>query len=135
MEEVKQIICTLIIPEKYYLELKNEIKEIFSKEKKSYKTQFPADAEESTFLGEYIQAFCEVVLIEGNPKYGITEDTLIETELFKLGDSEKNYCILIDIKSSESKKIANDILYFTEVSQNLGNYTFELLGDQTMFLD
>jgi len=133
MEKITQIICTLLIPKKYYLELTDEVKEIFTEQDGLYSTQFPADAEENTFLGEFIQAFCEVVLISNNPKYEITEECVLSTEMLKLGPTEKSYCILINIKYPGSDKIHNDILYFQEVSQSLGYYTFELLGDQTLF--
>ena len=132
MNELKEIICTLIIPRKFYQELTDEMKEMFENEKGDYVTTFPAETVDSTFLGEYIQAFCEVVLIEGNPKYEVSEDTEVKTELYKLGNSEKKYCMLVDIKYSGSDKVYNDILYFNEISQSLGYYTFELLGDQTM---
>lgn len=133
MEQIKKIVCTLIIPEKFYTELNDEVKELFVENEGSYSAQFPADAEENTFLGEYIQAFCEVVLIINNPKYEFTEECELSTELLKLGDTEKSYCLLINIKYPGSEKIHNDILYFQEVSQSLGYYNFELLGDQTLF--
>lgn len=133
MEEIKQIICTLIIPKKIYMELTEEVKEIFVEKDGAYSIQFPADAEENSFLGEYIQAFCEVVLIQNNPKYEITNDCVLKTELLKLGASEKSYCLLINIQYPGSDKIHHDILNFQEVSQSLGYYTFELLGDQTFF--
>ncbi len=133
MEEIKQIICTLIIPKKIYRQLTDEIQEIFVEKAGSYSTQFPADAEENTFLAEYIQAFCEVVLIQGNPKYEITEECVLTTELLKQGSTEKDYCMIIDIQYPGSDKVFHEILSFMEVSQSLGYYTFELLGDQTLF--
>ncbi|MFA9376546.1 MAG: hypothetical protein ACERKZ_07310 [Lachnotalea sp.] len=133
MEEIKQILCTLIIPRKIYRELNEEVKEIFVQKNGSYATEFPADAEENTFLGEYIQAFCEVVLISNNPKYEITEECQLSTELLKLGSSEEDFNLLVNIQYPGSDKVHHDILVFQEVSQSLGYYTFELLGDQTLF--
>lgn len=133
MEEIKEIICTLIIPKKIYMELTEEIREIFVEKEGLYSTQFPADAEENTFLGEYIQAFCEEVLIKYNPKYEITDDCTISSELLKLGPSERAYSLLISIQYPGSNQEHHDILYFQEVSQSLGYYTFEMLGDQTLF--
>lgn len=133
MEKVEKIICTLVIPNKYYQELSSEVKDIFSWENGRYYTEFPADAEEGNFLGEYLQAFCEVVLIMNNPKYGITEDCELSTELLKIGQTEENFMLLINIKYPGSEKIYNDILVFQEVEQKLGYYSFELIGDQTVF--
>ena len=133
MEKLEQILCTLLIPKKIYMELNDEVKELFTYEDGIYSTQFPADADENTFLGEYIQAFCEVVLIINNPKYEVNDDCEVSTDLLKLGPSEESFCLLINIKYSGSDKTHHDTLYFQEVSQSLGYYTFELLGDQTLF--
>jgi hypothetical protein len=133
MEKLKQILCTLIIPNKNYMELTEEVKELFTMEDGYYSTQFPADAEEDSFLGEFLQAFCEVVLIINNPKYEVTDDCVLSTELLKLGPTEESYCLQVNIKYPGADKIYHDTLYFKEVSQSLGYYTFELLGDQTIF--
>jgi hypothetical protein len=133
MEKIKQILCTLIIPKKFYMELTEEVKELFVEHAGSYSTEFPADAEENTFLGEFIQAFCEVVLIINNPKYEVTDDCKLSTELLKLGNSEESFNLLINIQYPGSDTLHHDILVFQEVSQRLGYYTFELLGDQTFF--
>lgn len=133
MEKINQILCTLVIPYKNYLELTEEVRELFTEEDGLYSARFPADAKEHTFLGEYIQAFCEIVLIESNPKYEVTEECEVSTELLKLGPSEESYCLLVSIRYPGSDKIFHDNLYFQEVTQSLGYYTFELLGDQTLF--
>lgn len=133
MEKLQKIICTLIIPNKYYQELNNDIKEIFIWKDARYYTEFPADVQEESFLGEYIQAFCEVVLIINNPKYGITKECKLHTELLKLGQTEEVFSLLMNIQYKGSNKNYHDILVFQEVSQKLGYYTFELLGDQTVF--
>ncbi|WP_033168677.1 hypothetical protein [Clostridium sp. KNHs205] len=133
MDEAKKIVCTLIIPGKIYRELKAEVRELFVEEEGVYSVQFPADTPENTFLGEFICAFCEVVLIMNNPKYEVTEECQLSTELLRFGTSEESYCLLVNIKYPGSEKVHHDTLYFKEVSQSLGFYTFELLGDQTLF--
>jgi hypothetical protein len=133
MDEVKKIVCTIIIPGKIYRELKEEVRELFVEEEGLYSAQFPADTTENTFLGEFICAFCEVVLIMNNPKYEVTEECQLSTELLRFGTSEESYCLLVNIKYPGSDKVHHDTLYFKEVSQSLGFYTFELLGDQTLF--
>ncbi|WOO35060.1 hypothetical protein R2R35_14775 [Anaerocolumna sp. AGMB13020] len=133
MDEAKKIVCTLIIPSKIYRELKAEVRELFAEEEGVFSVQFPADTAENTFLGEFICAFCEVVLIMNNPKYEITEECQLSTELLRFGTSEESYCLLVNIKYPGSDKVHHDTLYFKEVSQSLGFYTFELLGDQTLF--
>lgn len=133
MESIKQISCTLIIPKQIYKELNEETKAIFAEQKGSYSTEFPAEAEENTFLGEYLQAFCEVVLVINNPKYEVTDDCEVSTELLSLDHSEESFNLLVTIQYPGSDKLHHDILLFQEVSQSLGYYTFELLGDQTLF--
>lgn len=133
MKKENEIICTLILPRKYYLELSEEIRGIFEEQGGKYQTQFPADAEEDSFLGEYLQAFCEVVLIMNNPKYQVTEQCLVKSQLLKMGSSEEQFSMLVDIKYPEEQDPHNEVLVFQEVSQSLGYYTFELLGDQRIF--
>lgn len=133
MDAVEQILCTLIIPSKFYLELTDDVKELFIQDDGYYSAQFPADTTEDTYLGEYIKAFCEVALIINNPKYEITEACELSSELLKFGQSEESYSLLITIKYPGSDKEYNDVLFFKEISQSLGYYTFELLGDQTLF--
>ncbi len=133
MEEVKKIICTLLIPRDIYMELNSQIQELFVEDGSFYATDFPADAEEGTFLGEYLQAFCEVVLIMNNEKYEVTNESSLKTELFKLGQTEDSFCMLIDITYPDSDKVYHDALYFQEISQSLGKYCFKLLGDQKLF--
>lgn len=133
MKEIKEIVCTLIVPGKIYRELTDEVKEIFVEDEGIYSAKFSADTAENTFLGEFICAFCEVVLIMNNPKYEVTEDCHLSTELLRFGTSEESYCLLINIKYPGSEKEHHDTLYFKELSQSLGFYTFELLGDQTLF--
>lgn len=133
MKEIKQILCKLTIPGQYYNELSEEVKELFIENDGYYSAEFPAETEREEFLGEYIQAFCEVVLIIKNPKYQITEDCEIETKLLKLGQSEESFSLLVNISYPGVNKSYHDILVFQETAQSLGYYSFELLGDQTMF--
>lgn len=133
MEQKNNILCTLLIPLKIYRELKEEVKEIFVEDEGLYAAQFPADSTENSFLGEFICAFCEVVLICNNPKYEVTSECELNTELLRFGTSEETYCLLVSIKYPGSDKVHHDTLYFREVSQSLGFYTFEMLGDQTLF--
>ncbi len=68
-----------------------------------------------------------------NPKYEVTNDCVLSTELLKLGASEESYGLLINIQYPKSGQLHHDILYFRKVSQSLGDYTFELLENQKFF--
>ncbi|SFR64618.1 hypothetical protein [Anaeromicropila populeti] len=133
MEKTEQIVCTLRIPKQIYMELTEGARELFIEQAGGYSTVFPADTREDDFLGEFIQAFCEVVLVINNPKYEVTDDCKVSTELLALGQSEKSFSMLVNIQYPGSEKIYHDILAFQEISQSPGKYVFELLGDQTFF--
>ena len=134
MEENQTFNCRLYLPDTHYKQLKAEIKDIFTKAKGSnmYFTDFPAGFEGGD-LGEYITAFIEIALISGNDKYEIADDTEVSCEMFKLGQTEKNFSIIVTIKYSNSDKDFNEILNFNKLEETDDYFSFELMGDQTMF--
>lgn len=133
-DSASSITCQLFIPAKYYAELKEDTKELFKEASPGYYfSEFPAEVEDSSFLGEFLTAFCEVALIMGNPKYEYTEECELHSELLKLGTDEKSFNLLVTIQYPGTDSSFHDILIFKEKEQSLGFYSFELLGDQTIF--
>lgn len=126
--------CKLFIPASYYLALNTNGKALFDQDEYGhYFADFPAEVDNQRYLGECLVAFCEVSLILANPKYEITKDCDLHCELLKLGQDEKTYNLLLTIVYPNSANVFHDILVFQEKEQYLGFYSFELLGDQTLF--
>jgi len=69
-----------------------------------------------------------------NPKYEIDDDTDLSCELLKLGKSESSFNLLINIKYPSVEDTFNDILLFKECEVEEFLYSFELIGDQRMFM-
>lgn len=134
MKERSHFICRLYIPKKYYNELNVEGRSLFIKAEDSnmYFVEFPAGFDRGDFY-EYITAFCEVSLIMLNDKYCITDDTILSCEVFKLGKTNKNFSLLISIKYPDHKNEFHDFLNFNALEEKENYFSFELLGDQTMF--
>lgn len=131
---VSPITCQLFVSSKFYLELNEHVKELFKEADSGfYFAEFPAEVENSSYLGEYLIAFCEVVLIIANPKYEYTDQCELNCELMKLGTDESSFNLLISIRYPGVASTFHDILIFKEREQRIGFYAFELLGDQTMF--
>jgi hypothetical protein len=128
------ITCRLYIPQKYYAKLNDKAKEIFIDDNLGlYYSEFTANVTDKSYLGEFIIAYCEVSLIMNNPAYELTPECDLHCELLKLGHDENHYNLLIDIKYPDIQETFHDILLFKEREQHLGFYSFELLGDQTLF--
>jgi len=134
MSTITNITCHLYIPQKYYIQLNSNIRELFKSDDSGfYFSEFPADVPEDGFLGEYLVAYCEVSLIMGNPKYHLKEECDLQCELLKLGHDENAFNLLITITYPGVQQTFHDILVFKEREQRPGFYSFELSGDQTMF--
>lgn len=125
----------IYISAEYLSELKPEASEIFIESEKGskYYAEFPAEIEEQEYLGEYIIACCETLLIMMNPKYEVNENTELNCELLKLGKTEKSFNLLVSIKYPIVNEEFHDILVFQECEVEEFLYSFELLGDQRMF--
>lgn len=133
-QTVSTITCRLYIPAKYLTELNDSTKELFQTTPSGdYYSEFPAEVEDSSYLGANIIAYCEVVLITGNPKYEYTDECALQCELLKLGSDETSFNLLVNIKYPNHDSTFHDLLIFKEREQRLGFYSFELLGDQTLF--
>ena len=134
MDTCTTVNCKLFIPASNYLVLNANGKSLFEQDEYGYYfAEFPANIDSQHYLGEYLVAFCEVSLIMANPKYEITKDCKLQCELLKLGSDEKAFNLLLTIKYPDSPKTFHDILVFHEKEQYPGFYSFELLGDQTLF--
>ncbi len=128
------ITCRLYLPLKNYLLLSDKSKALFETEDNcEYFAEFPAPVTEDSFLGEYIIAFCEVALIMPDPKYQLTPECNLESQLLKLGQGEDYFNLLLTITYPSNSDTFHDILIFKEREQRLGYYSFELVGDQTVF--
>jgi len=128
------ITCQLYIPPKYYIQLEASIQQLFESDDLGfYYSEFPAVVAVDSYLGEYLVAYCEITLIMGNPKYQLSEECNLQCELLKLGQEEHAFNLLITIRYPGVQDNFYDILVFKEREQLLGFYSFELLGDQTMF--
>jgi len=126
----------LYISAEYLSELKPEASEIFTECESGsrYYAELPANIEEDEYLQDSIIACCETLLIMMNPKYEIDDDTDLSCELLKLGKSESSFNLLINIKYPSVEDIFNDILLFKECEVEEFLYSFELIGDQRMFM-
>lgn len=134
MNSLTTITCQLYIPSRYYKELNQNVRELFTPDDFGfYVTEFPANVEDSSYLGEFLTAFCEVSLIMANPKYEYTDKCSLNCELLKVGTDESSFNLFVSIQYPDVDSTFHDILIFKEREQRLGFYSFELLGDQTMF--
>jgi hypothetical protein len=134
MTNITNITCQLYIPQKYYLQLDSNMQELFKSDDLGfYYSGFPADIRDDSYLGEYLIAYCEIALIMGNPKYQLTDECDLQCELLKLGQDENAFNLLVTIHYPGVSESFHAILVFKEREQRPGFYSFELLGDQTMF--
>jgi len=126
----------LNISAQYLSELKSEASEIFTEceSGSKYYVELPANIEEGEYLQDSIIACCETLLIMMNPKYEIDDDTELSCELLKLGKSESSFNLLINIKYPSVENTFHDILLFKECEVEEFLYSFELIGDQRMFV-
>jgi len=126
----------LYISAEYLSELKPEASEIFTecKSGSKYYVELPANIDEGEYLQDSIIACCETLLVMMNPKYEIDDNTELSCELLKLGKSESSFNLLINIKYPSVENTFNDILLFKECEVEEFLYSFELIGDQRMFV-
>ncbi len=134
-EIISEMKCKLFIGRKHYLELDEEHKLLYQLEGSNYVVEFPAILEEGITLGDSVLALVEAAFLEGNTKYEISDDTKVSTELYKLGQTDISFNILVTIqyKAEKYKKKHYEMLVFTEKELSNTCYSFELIGDQTMF--
>lgn len=134
MDKQSDFTCRLYIPGSYYKELNADGQALFEKASDSsmYFADFPAGFDGGDFY-EYITAFCEISLIMSNDKYGITDDTHLTCEIYKLGKTDKTFTLLVTIKHPDQTQEHHDLLNFNKLEEKEGYFSFEFLGDQRMF--
>ncbi|SHJ34197.1 hypothetical protein [Parasporobacterium paucivorans] len=134
MKNDSTVTCRLYIPQKNHEKLNEEGREVFTKADDSslYFTDFAAGFDGGS-LYECIIAFCEVCLLTLNDVYGIKEDTDLKTEIFKLGQTDKTFSLLSTIKYAGNEKEYHEMLNFNRLEVRDDFFSFELLGDQSMF--
>ncbi len=127
--------CKLYIDTNYYDKLNEAGKALFDHEACSnlFYTTFPAELENDSDLSECITAFCEVGLILFNDQYHITDDTDLSCEIFHLGQAKHLFTLVITIKYPNNDELFHDMMTFEILSQDETQFSFKLLGDQTLF--
>ncbi len=133
MEIDNSFTCQLIIPHKYYIQLSEEGKKLYEEDRLGMKVALPMKLKDGITLADCIPAFIETVYLELNPKYRVTEDTLVRCELYKLGKTDEVFNLMISITYPESEKEFHELLIFHQVELSERLFCFELMGDQTMF--
>lgn len=125
--------CKLILPGKYYIQLTEEGKQLYSEKENGMEVTFPVDFMDGVTLADCVPAFVESVYLEFNSKYEIKEDTKVKCELYKLGKTQEVFNLLVSIRYPQHDKEFYELLIFNTVELSDKCFTFELIGDQTMF--
>ncbi|WP_310603349.1 hypothetical protein [Anaerosporobacter sp.] len=125
--------CKLVLPRKYYVQLAEEGKQLYEESPNGMEVAFPVELTEGITLADCVPAFVESVYLEFNPKYEITDSTEVTCELYKLGKTDEVFNLLVTITYPESEKEFHELLIFHQVELTEDCFTFELMGDQTMF--
>lgn len=133
--EIAKTKIRYIISSEYYSELDETGKELFQESKygSKYYAELPALIEDNDYLSDYIRAGVEVLIVICNPKYEITENTTLETEILRLSKDDKTFNLLVNIKHKDNNETFHDILIFKEKSNNEDCIEYEMIGDQRMF--
>lgn len=131
----QKVTIRLYIPAEYLSELKTEAAQVFTEADRGnrYYVELPAEIQENEYLGEYIIACCETLLIMMNPKYGVDETTELDCELLRLGKTQNVFNLLISIKYPSAEETLHDIMLFRECEIEEFLYSFEFIGDQRIF--
>lgn len=127
--------CKLYIDSSYYRKLNETGQSLFERAINSnlFYTTFPAELQADSDLVECIIAFCEVTLIALNDVYGITDDTKTSCEIFRFGQSENLFTLLITINYPNDDELYHDMMNFEILEDDENAFRFKLLGDQTLF--
>lgn len=125
--------CKMILPDKFYTQLNEEGKQLFEQSLEGFCAVFDAICEEGVTLGNCILSFCEVAYIGLNPKYKVEENTAVKCELYKTGKDDRMFSVLVSIEYQDVKEPYHELLIFAQRELTDSFYSFELVGDQTMF--
>ncbi len=129
----EELTCKMLLGKKFYEQLNKEGKKLFETTPEGFCASFQAFLQEGITLGNCVMSFCEVAYIGLNPKYKITEDTEVKCELYKTGREDKTFSILVTIQYQGDKELYHELLIFAQRELTDTLYSFELIGDQTMF--
>jgi len=121
----------LYLDRKHYEQLSEEGKSLYQNADDSLSVTFPTFLSDGVTLADCVLAFVESVYLEVNPKYGIQKETTVKSELYKLGNKDQVFNLLVTF--GEKKEEQHEILIFKRENLNDTEFAFSLVGDQTMF--
>ena len=133
-ENEKEIFtCKMFLGINFYVQLNDEGKEVFDLTPEGFCETFHPICEDGVTLGNCIMSFCEAAYIELNPKYQVGEETKVKCELYKNGKDDTTFSVLVTIEYREEKNPHHELLIFAQRQLTDSLYSFELVGDQSMF--
>ena len=132
-EEMQTFTCTMYLDRKFYEQLNSQGKEFYQYHKDGYYAQFPAVLEEGVTLGNCVMSFCEVAYLGFNDKYRTLEAKELKCELYKPGQEDQVFNVLVSITYPGDKQVYHELLIFTQMELTESSYSYKLIGDQTMF--
>jgi hypothetical protein len=131
--EVNEITCKMFLETKFYDQLNDEGKDLFESSPKGFCATFTAILEDGVTLGNCVMSFCEVAYIGLNQKYQVSDSTFVKCELYKNGTSDTTFSVLVTIVYPTHQEVHHELLIFAQRELTDSLYSFELVGDQTMF--
>ena len=131
--EENELTCKMILGAKFYEQLNDEGKELFESTSEGFCATFNAILEDGVTLGNCVMSFCEVAYIGLNPKYQANDAASVKCELFKTGKEDTTFSVLVTIEYPGDKEQHHELLVFAQRELTDTIYSFELIGDQTMF--
>jgi hypothetical protein len=132
-EEQNLLNCKMFLGAKFYEQLNNDGKELFESTPEGFCATFTANLKDGITLGNCVMSFCEVAYIALNPKYQVDENTNVKCELYKNGKEDTTFSVLVTIEYPGEHKPNHELLIFAQRELTDSLYSFELVGDQTMF--
>lgn len=125
--------CKMFLGAKFYEQLNDEGKELFENTPEGLCASFTAVLGDGVTLGNCVMSYCEAAYIGLNPKYQIEEKTSVKSELYKTGKEDTTFSVLVTIEYQDDKEPHHELLIFTQRELTDSSYSFELIGDQSMF--
>jgi len=135
METMERMVCRLYLGKSQYKELSQEGKALYITDETGVYVELPAMISSGVTLGECVIAMVEATYLEVNPKYQIADSTKVKCEPYKLGGKQEVFNLLVTIQYAEEafKEDHHEMLIFHEKELSQDIFSFELVGDQTMF--
>lgn len=132
-EDASGITCVMYLAPKFYEQLTEEGKQIFDATPQGICAAFPAVVGEGITLANCVMSFCEVAYIGMNPKYETERASAVTCELYKPGKEDATFNILVTIEYPNDKTPHHELLILVQRKLTENLYSFELVGDQSMF--